>query len=91
MGTFILHEVTTNYLIYSSKEIRSNFFIHVYTNEVYGELKRRDSSFNESSCYTQNKPYLASIASSQHLVSAWCRAYGTHAIINYSSNYNGPY
>jgi dTDP-glucose 4,6-dehydratase len=92
LGTFTLLEVTRNYLIHSSKEIRNNFrFIHVSTDEVYGELNDCDIAFSESSCYAPNSPYSASKASSDHLVSAWCRTYGIPAIITHSTNNYGPY
>ncbi|PXZ05891.1 dTDP-glucose 4,6-dehydratase [Gilliamella apicola] len=92
LGTFTLLEVIRNYLIHSSKEIRNNFrFIHVSTDEVYGELKACDIAFNEYSCYAPSSPYSASKASSDHLVSAWCRTYGIPTIITHSTNNYGPY
>ena len=92
IGTFTLLEATRNYLNYTSKQTKENFrFIHVSTDEVYGELKSKESSFNESSCYSPSSPYSASKASSDHLVSAWHRTYGIPTIITHSSNNYGPY
>jgi dTDP-glucose 4,6-dehydratase len=92
IGTFTLLEAIRNYLNYSSKETKDNFrFIHVSTDEVYGELKNDDLPFDESSCYAPSSPYSSSKASSDHLVAAWYRTYGIPSIITHSSNNYGPY
>lgn len=61
IGTFTLLEATRNYLNYTSKQMKENFrFIHVSTDEVYSELKNKESSFNESSCYSPDSSYSTS-------------------------------
>ena len=62
-------------------------FIHISTDEVYGDLKDNDF-FKETTAYNPSSPYSASKASSDHLVKAWGRTYGIPYIItNCSNNY----
>jgi dTDP-glucose 4,6-dehydratase len=64
-------------------------FLHISTDEVYGELDNK-GSFNELSRYSPNSPYSASKAASDHMVKAWHKTYGLPIkIINCSNNY-GP-
>jgi len=66
-------------------------FLHVSTDEVYGELTSSEGSFSESSSYAPNSPYSATKESSDHLVRAFHRTYGLPAIITNCSNNYGPY
>ena len=62
-------------------------FIHVSTDEVYGDLDQ-GGYFNEESPYKPNSPYSASKASSDHLVRSWGRTFKLPVIItNCSNNY----
>ena len=62
-------------------------FIHVSTDEVYGDLDQ-GGYFNEESPYRPNSPYSASKASSDHLVRSWGRTFKLPVIItNCSNNY----
>jgi dTDP-glucose 4,6-dehydratase len=65
-------------------------FLHVSTDEVFGDLGT-EGLFSEESRYQPSSPYSASKAASDHLVRAWHRTYGLPAmIINCTNNY-GPF
>jgi dTDP-glucose 4,6-dehydratase len=66
-------------------------FIHVSTDEVFGDLARDDPSFTEKTPYRPSSPYAASKASADHLVRAWQRTHGLSAIIINSGNNYGPW
>lgn len=83
VGTFALLEAARTY---SRDDFR---FVHVSTDEVFGELGEGDH-FNESSPYQPSSPYSASKAASDHLVRAWTRTYGVPSIITNCSNNYGP-
>ena len=62
-------------------------FIHVSTDEVYGDLGK-EGYFDEQSCYKPNSPYSASKAASDHLARSWGRTFNLPVIItNCSNNY----
>jgi len=65
-------------------------FLHVSTDEVYGELGA-DGLFGEASPYRPNSPYAASKAGADHLARAWHRTYGLPVIVSNCSNNYGPY
>jgi len=90
MGTFNLIDISKNYWI--RKDKFKNFrFIHISTDEVYGDLGNSESLFNEKTRYSPSSPYAASKASSDHLVRAWHRTYGLPSIVTNCSNNYGPY
>jgi len=65
-------------------------FLHVSTDEVYGDLKIHDEAFSENSQYKPSSPYSASKAASDHLTRAWGRTYGLDIVITNCSNNFGP-
>ena len=65
-------------------------FVHVSTDEVYGQLKLGEPAFTETTPYAPNSPYSATKASSDHLVRAFHHTYGLPAIITNCSNNYGP-
>lgn len=92
VGTFNLLEETRLYFEKLSLVKRNNFrFLHVSTDEVYGDLANSKGAFTESTRYDPSSPYSASKASSDHLVRAWYRTYGLPTIISNCSNNYGPY
>ena len=66
-------------------------FVHVSTDEVYGDLPLDSGIFTEDSRYEPSSPYAASKASSDHLARAWGRTYGLPVIVTNCSNNYGPY
>lgn len=90
VGTFSLLEVFRKYWsTYSEAKRLHTRFLHVSTDEVFGELGET-GKFHEETPYSPNSPYSASKASSDHLVSAWHHTYGLPTIITNCSNNYGP-
>ncbi len=88
VGTFSLLSTS---LEYYKKTGDKNFrFLHISTDEVFGDLKVDDPKFNEKTRYNPSSPYSASKAASDHLVHAWNRTYGLPIIITNCSNNFGP-
>ncbi len=65
-------------------------FLHVSTDEVYGQLGE-SGQFSETSCYAPSSPYAASKASSDHFVRAYFKTYGFPSLITNCSNNYGPF
>lgn len=87
IGTYNLLEISR---LYHNKQNSSFKFIHVSTDEVYGDLDD-DGYFTESTPYNPSSPYSASKASSDHLARAWNRTYGLPVIITSCSNNYGAF
>jgi dTDP-glucose 4,6-dehydratase len=66
-------------------------FVHVSTDEVYGDLGPDDPPFTERTPIAPRSPYSASKAGSDHLVRAWFETYHFPALITRCSNNYGPY
>jgi dTDP-glucose 4,6-dehydratase len=91
-GTYNILEQTKNYWQSLQGEKKDNFrFLHVSTDEVYGDLDETDNYFSEETPYNPSSPYSASKASSDHLVRAWHRTYNLPVLITNCSNNYGPY
>jgi dTDP-glucose 4,6-dehydratase len=65
-------------------------FVHISTDEVFGDLGRADPPFTEDSPYAPSSPYSASKAAADHFVSAAWRTWGTPVILTHSGNNFGP-
>ena len=85
-GTFNLLECV-RYFKNKKQKIK---FVHISTDEVYGDIKPNLRS-KENSKYEPNSPYAASKASSDHLVKAYVRTYKINALISNCCNNYGPY
>jgi dTDP-glucose 4,6-dehydratase len=81
-GTFVLLEV--------ARKISVSRFVHVSTDEVYGDIPSGDFA-DERSPLRPSSPYSASKASSDLLVGSYVRTYGFPGVITRSSNNYGPY
>lgn len=94
-GTFNLLEISRRYfknLQKVSPEKASGFrFLHISTDEVFGDLSTdQNSFFSEKTPYAPSSPYSASKAASDHLVRAWKRTYNLPTLITNCSNNYGP-
>ena len=89
LGTFELLQSTLLYWKFLQKKQKEEFrFIHISTDEVYGDLDAQSSRFTEENRYIPNSPYSASKAASDHLVRAWHKTYKLPVITtNCSNNY----
>jgi len=92
VGTYNLLQASLRHYRSLSPEARRRFrFLHVSTDEVFGDLGADDPRFNESTAYNPSSPYSATKAGSDHLVRAWNRTYGLPVIVTNCSNNYGPY
>ena len=92
VGTFNLLEHTKDYWQSLKGTKKDNFrFLHVSTDEVYGDLEQTDDFFTEDTPYDPSSPYSASKASSDQLVRAWNRTYNFPTLITNCSNNYGPF
>jgi len=66
-------------------------FVHVSTDEVYGDLEPDDPPFTEDTPIRPSSPYSASKAASDHLVLAHHRTHGMDVVVTRCSNNYGPY
>tara|TARA_B100001093_G_scaffold9667_1_gene9168 strand:+ start:1450 stop:2463 length:1014 start_codon:yes stop_codon:yes gene_type:complete len=83
LGVFNLLECFKEY----SKKNKSKF-IHISTDEVYGDILNGRSSENYP--YQPSSPYAASKAASDHLVSSYIKTYKIPAMVTNCSNNYGP-
>ena len=91
VGTYTLLESARNFWDGLDDGSRAAFrFLHVSTDEVYGDLGSSDGLFTEKSPYAPSSPYSASKAGADHLVRAWKRTYGLPTIVTNCSNNFGP-
>lgn len=65
-------------------------FLHVSTDEVYGDLADTGGFFVETTPYAPSSPYAATKAGSDHLVRAWGRTFDLPVLITNCSNNYGP-
>ena len=87
IGTYNLLEISR---LYHNKQNSSFKFIHVSTDEVYGDLDD-GGYFTENTPYNPSSPYSASKASSDHLARAWNRTYSLPVVITNCSNNYGAF
>ena len=76
VGTFNLLEQSRKYWLGLQDQKKDYFrFLHVSTDEVYGDLEGTDDYFVESTPYDPSSPYSASKASSDHFVRSYGETY----------------
>ncbi|MGJ3242021.1 MAG: dTDP-glucose 4,6-dehydratase [Opitutales bacterium] len=66
-------------------------FLHVSTDEVFGQLGPEDPAFEERTPYDPSSPYSASKAASDHAVRAYGHTYGLPVLVTNCSNNYGPF
>jgi len=79
----------TQILLDACRKQKINKFIHISTDEVYGEIA--NGKFNENSPIRPNNPYAASKAAGDFLVQSYFRTYRFPAVIIRPSNNYGPW
>lgn len=87
------HNLLTESLKFLKKKPKKNFlFIHISTDEVFGDIKNKnESSFNETTRYNPRNPYSATKAAADHLVRSFFYTYKFPAIVLNCSNNYGPH
>ncbi|GFM34306.1 dTDP-glucose 4,6-dehydratase [Desulfovibrio subterraneus] len=88
--------VTTNVLgtqnlLTTARALGIERFVHVSTDEVYGDLGPADPRFTEQTPLKPSSPYSASKAAADMLAYAFYRTYGYPVCITRCSNNYGPY
>lgn len=89
VGTFNLIEECRQFWQRTDK-FNSHRFLHVSTDEVYGELGD-DGAFSEETPYAPNSPYSASKAGSDFIVRSYFHTYGMNVVTTNCSNNFGPH
>ena len=87
---FIETNVIGTYTILEGIRKHDKQFIHVSTDELYGDAEDQDS-FNEKSILKPSNPYSATKAAADHLVGSYARTYGIKCIITRCTNNFGPF
>jgi dTDP-glucose 4,6-dehydratase len=92
VGTYTLLSSCQEYLNLVSSNLKNQFtFLHVSTDEVYGDIDPSEPPCSELHSYDPSSPYSASKASSDHLIRSWYRTYNFPAVITNCSNNYGPF
>ena len=81
-GTFVLLQI--------ARKLRVQRFVHISTDEVYGDILP-EAFADETSHLRPSSPYSASKAASDLLVLSYVRTYGFPGLITRSSNNYGPF
>ena len=84
-GVFNLLEAFRDF----TKKFKKTTFIHISTDEVYGDVLKGRSK--ETDSYKPSSPYAASKAASDHLVYSYVRTFKLNAMITNCSNNYGPH
>ena len=79
----------TQVLLDASEKYKIKKFIHISTDETYGEIKK--GRFSEDSPLSPNSPYAASKAAADLLIKAYIRTYKFPAMIIRPCNNYGPW
>lgn len=90
MGTFNLLEECRQLWKEDEESWSNNRFLHVSTDEVYGELGD-EGAFSEATAYAPNSPYSASKAGSDFIVRSYFHTYGMNVVTTNCSNNFGPH
>jgi len=77
-------------LLQAARELQIRRFVHVSSDEVYGDVPPASFS-DENSPLVPSSPYSASKAASDLLVLSFVRTYGFPALVTRSSNNYGPH
>ncbi len=87
---FIETNILGTYSILEAARKNDKLFIHVSTDEIYGDATGADS-YDENANLKPSNPYSATKASADHLVFAYTRTYRIKAITTRCTNNFGPY
>ena len=87
---FVETNVFGTYALLEAIRRSDKLFVHVSTDEIYGDAKDRDS-FTEEDILKPSNPYSATKASADLLVEAYHRTYGIKCITTRCTNNFGPY
>lgn len=86
---FIDTNVLGTYSLLEASRKHEKLFIHISTDEIYGDLENKES-FNENDILKPSNPYSATKAAADLLIGAYRRTYGINCIITRCTNNFGP-
>ncbi|KAM3462695.1 hypothetical protein MY5147_002166 [Beauveria neobassiana] len=81
----------THVLLECAKKVGIKRFIHVSTDEVYGEVKHDEDDVHEASILAPTNPYSASKAAAEMMVQSYQASFKLPCIIVRSNNVYGPH
>jgi UDP-glucose 4,6-dehydratase len=81
----------THVLLETAKAHKIKRFIHVSTDEVYGEIFEHEPDAHEESTLAPTNPYAATKAGAEFLVKAYHKSFGVPTIITRGNNVYGPH
>ena len=81
----------THVLLESAKKVGIKKFIHISTDEVYGEVRDDADDLLETSILAPTNPYAASKAAAEMLVHSYQKSFKLPVIIVRSNNVYGPH
>ncbi len=87
---FLETNVLGTYSLLEAARKHDKLFVHVSTDEIYGDAKDKES-FTEDDNLNPSNPYSATKASADLLVGAYRRTYGIKCITTRCTNNFGPY
>ena len=86
---FIETNILGTYSLLESSRKYNKKFVHISTDEIYGDLENKES-FNEDDILKPSNPYSATKAAADLLVGSYKRTYGIDCIITRCTNNFGP-
>eukprot|EP01038_Epipyxis_sp_PR26KG_P012124 gene12124-16231_t len=81
----------THVLLESAKAAKIKRFIHVSTDEVYGEQRLDQEAMDEEQILEPTNPYAATKAGAEFLAKSYHRSFGMPVIITRGNNVYGPH
>ena len=87
---FLETNILGTYTLLEAAKKHETLFVHISTDEIYGDATNQDS-FNEKSILKPSNPYSATKAAADHLVKAYARTYGVKCIITRCTNNFGQF
>ncbi len=88
---FIETNILGTYSLLEASKNNEKLFIHISTDEIYGDLNREQKPFTELDNLKPSNPYSATKASADLLVQAYMRTYKNNCIITRCTNNFGPF
>lgn len=83
--------IGTHVLLECAKAVNIKLFLHVSTDEVYGEVSPTDPDLLETAILCPTNPYSASKAAAEMLVNAYSKSFKLPVMIVRSNNVYGPH
>ncbi len=88
---FIETNILGTYSLLEASKNNEKLFIHISTDEIYGDLEIEQKPFTELDNLKPSNPYSATKASADLLVQAYVRTYKNNCIITRCTNNFGPF